>query len=120
ISIGASVGIAIAPSTGSNSDSLVRDADLALYAAKADGRGTWRFFEPEMHSEAKDRQVLEHEMRGAIARGEMMLYFQPCVNAITEELVGFEALARWIHPMRGFIPPSTFIPLAEECGLILQ
>jgi diguanylate cyclase (GGDEF)-like protein len=120
ISIGASVGIAIAPSTGSCLDSLVRDADLALYAAKADGRGTWRFFEAEMHSEAKDRQILEHELRGAISRGELMLYFQPTVNAITEDLVGFEALARWLHPTRGFIPPSTFIPLAEECGLILN
>ena len=120
VSIGASVGIAIAPPTGSCLDSLVRDADLALYAAKADGRGTWRFFEPEMHSEARDRQILEHELRDAISRGEMMLYFQPTVNAITEELVGFEALARWLHPTRGFIPPSTFIPLAEECGLILN
>jgi diguanylate cyclase (GGDEF)-like protein len=120
ISIGASVGIAIAPPTGTCLDSLVRDADLALYAAKADGRGTWRFFEPEMHSEAKDRQILEHELRGAISRGEMMVYFQPTVNAITEELVGFEALARWLHPTRGFIPPDIFIPLAEECGLILN
>ena len=120
ISIGASVGIAIAPSTGSNSDSLVRDADLALYAAKADGRGTWKFFAPEMHSEAKDRQILEHELRGAIGRGELQVYFQPTVNAITEELVGFEALARWLHPVKGFIGPSTFIPLAEECGLILS
>ena len=119
ISIGASLGIAIA-SQGSCLDSLVRDADLALYAAKADGRGTWRFFEPEMHSEAKDRQILEHELRGAIGRNEMTIYFQPTVNAITEELVGFEALARWVHPTRGFIPPSTFIPLAEECGLILS
>ena len=120
VSIGASVGIAIAPATGSCLDSLVRDADLALYAAKADGRGTWKFFEPEMHSDAKDKQILEHELRGAIGRGELTLYFQPTVNAITEELVGFEALARWQHPVRGFIPPDIFIPLAEECGLILS
>ncbi len=120
VSIGASVGIAVAPANGACLDSLVRDADLALYAAKADGRGTWRFFEPEMHSEAKDRQILEHELRGAIGRGELLLHFQPTVSAVTEELVGFEALARWQHPVRGFIPPSTFIPLAEECGLILS
>ena len=120
ISIGASVGIAIASPTGSGSDSLVRDADLALYAAKADGRGTWKFFAPEMHSEAKDRQILEHELRGAIGRGELEVYFQPTVSAITEELVGFEALARWRHPVKGFIGPATFIPLAEECGLILS
>jgi len=120
VSIGASIGITIAPPRGSNLDSMVRDADLALYAAKADGRGTWKFFAPEMHSEARDRQILEHEMRDAIARGEMSVYYQPTVNAITEELVGFEALARWRHPTRGFIPPSTFIPLAEECGLILN
>ena len=119
ISIGASVGIAIAQPTGSNLDSLVRDADLALYAAKADGRGTWRFFEAEMHSEARERQILEHELRGAITRGELSVYFQPTVNAITEELVGFEALARWRHPTRGDIGPARFIPLAEECGLIL-
>jgi diguanylate cyclase (GGDEF)-like protein len=120
ISIGASIGIAIAPPTGSCSDALVRNADLALYAAKADGRGTWKFFAPEMHSEARDRQILEQELRGAVARGELAVYFQPTVNAITEEVVGFEALARWTHPTRGFIPPSTFIPLAEECGLILS
>jgi diguanylate cyclase (GGDEF)-like protein len=120
VSIGASVGIAIAPPTGSCSDALVRNADLALYAAKADGRGTWKFFAPEMHSEARDRQILEQELRGAIGRGELAVYYQPTVNAITEEVVGFEALARWTHPVRGFIPPSTFIPLAEECGLILS
>jgi diguanylate cyclase (GGDEF)-like protein len=119
VSIGASVGIAIASPKGSCADALVRDADLALYAAKAAGRGTHCFFAPEMHSEAKDRQILENDLRNAITREELTLLFQPLVNAITEEVVGFEALLRWDHPTRGRIMPADFIPLAEECGLIV-
>ena len=119
ISIGASLGIAMAPA-GSCGDALIRDADLALYSAKAAGRGTFCFFAPEMHSEAQDRQMLENDLRKAIARGELELYYQPVVDAKTERLCGFEALVRWHHPTRGMISPSTFIPLAEECGLVLQ
>jgi diguanylate cyclase (GGDEF)-like protein len=118
ISIGASVGIAVVQG-GESGDALVRNADLALYSAKAAGRGTSCFFAPEMHSEARDRQLLENDLRKAIGRGELELYFQPVVNAQTEELSGFEALVRWNHPARGTISPSTFVPLAEECGLIL-
>jgi len=119
ISIGASVGIAIAPPVGSCADALIRNADLALYSAKAAGRGTYCFFAPEMHSEAQDRQILETDLRKAIARGELQLQYQPVVNAQTEELSGFEALVRWHHPTRGVISPSLFVPLAEEAGLIL-
>ncbi len=119
ISIGASVGIAIAPPVGSCADALIRNADLALYAAKSAGRGTYCFFAPEMHSEAQDRQILETDLRKAIARGELQLQYQPVVNAQTEELSGFEALVRWHHPTRGVISPSLFVPLAEEAGLIL-
>ena len=120
ISIGASVGIAIAPPGETCGDSLVRNADLALYSAKAAGRGTFCFFAPEMHTEAQDRQMLETDLRKAIGRGELLLAFQPVVNAQTEELSGFEALVRWQHPTRGMISPSIFVPLAEESGLILQ
>jgi diguanylate cyclase (GGDEF)-like protein len=120
ISIGASVGIAIAPPVGSCADALIRNADLALYSAKAAGRGTYCFFAPEMHSEAQDRQILETDLRKAIARGELQLQYQPVVNAQTEELSGFEALVRWHHPTRGVISPSLFVPLAEEAGLILS
>jgi len=120
ISIGASVGIAIAPAEGTCADALIRNADLALYSAKAAGRGTFCFFAPEMHSEAQDRQMLENDLRKAIGRGELQLVFQPVVNAQSEELSGFEALVRWHHPARGVISPSLFIPLAEESGLIPQ
>ncbi|MGQ0661297.1 MAG: putative bifunctional diguanylate cyclase/phosphodiesterase [Sphingosinicella sp.] len=120
ISIGASVGIAVAPPGDTCGDSLVRNADLALYSAKAAGRGTFCFFAPEMHTEAQDRQTLENDLRKAIGRGELALVYQPVVNAQTEELSGFEALVRWHHGSRGTISPSVFIPLAEDSGLILQ
>jgi diguanylate cyclase (GGDEF)-like protein len=120
ISIGASVGIALAPSEGCCADALIRNADLALYAAKSAGRGTFCFFAPEMHSEAQDRQTLESDLRKAIARGELQLQYQPVVNAVTEELSGFEALVRWHHPTRGVVSPALFVPLAEEAGLILS
>jgi diguanylate cyclase (GGDEF)-like protein len=120
ISIGASVGIAVADRHEQSADALVRNADLALYSATAAGRGTFCFFAPEMHTEAQDRQMLENDLRKAIGRGELELYFQPVVHAASEELAGFEALVRWHHPSRGTISPSLFIPLAEECGLILQ
>ena len=120
ISIGASVGIALAPSEGCCADALIRNADLALYAAKSAGRGTFCFFAPEMHSEAQDRQTLEADLRKAIARGELALQYQPVVNAQTEALSGFEALVRWHHPTRGVVSPALFVPLAEEAGLILS
>jgi diguanylate cyclase (GGDEF)-like protein len=120
ISIGASVGIAIAPQVGTCADALIRNADLALYSAKAAGRGTFCFFAPEMHSEAQDRQILENDLRKAIGRGELQLVYQPVVNAQSEQLSGFEALVRWHHASRGVISPSLFIPLAEESGLIPQ
>ncbi|HEX8534462.1 MAG TPA: EAL domain-containing protein [Allosphingosinicella sp.] len=119
VSIGASVGIAIAPPEGACADALIRDADLALYAAKAAGRGTHCFYAPEMHSDAKDRQILENDLRNAAMREELKLLYQPLVNAVTEDVVGFEALLRWEHPTRGTIMPSEFVPLAEECGLIV-
>ena len=120
ITIGASVGVAIARSQYQCADALIRDADLALYAAKDDGRGTFKLFSSEMHSDAQERQVLEHELRGAIQRGELRLVYQPVVNTVTEEVVAFEALARWVRSNGQAIPTDQFIALAEECGLIIS
>ncbi len=118
VAIGASVGIAIGDPGRASADALVRNADLALYAAKAAGRGKHRFYEPSMHSEAAERQLLENDLRQAIERGELAVHYQPIVRAAGEEISGFEALVRWQHPTRGAVPPSKFIPLAEEAGLI--
>ncbi len=118
VTIGASVGISIGDPGRSCADSLVRNADLALYAAKAAGRGKHCFYEPAMHSEASDRQVLENDLRQAIDRNELWVAYQPIVRAAGEEVTGFEALVRWNHPARGPISPDKFIPLAEECGMI--
>ena len=116
--IGASVGIAIGDPGRCTADSLVRDADLALYAAKDAGRGKHCFYEQAMHTEASDRQVLENDLRQAIDKGELWVAYQPIIEAVGEEVSGFEALVRWDHPLRGRVSPDKFIPLAEECGLI--
>jgi len=116
--IGASVGIAIGDPGRSSADSLIRDADLALYAAKAAGRGKHCFYEASMHSEASDRQVLENDLRQALDRNELWVAYQPIVRVAGEDVSGFEALVRWKHPVRGSISPEKFIPLAEECGMI--
>jgi diguanylate cyclase (GGDEF)-like protein len=118
VTIGASVGIAIGDPGRSSADALVRNADLALYAAKGAGRGKHSFYEPAMHSEAAERQLLENDLRQAIERGELWVAYQPIVHAAGEEISGFEALVRWQHPTRGAISPEKFIPLAEEAGLI--
>ena len=118
VTIGASLGIAIGDPGRACADALVRNADLALYAAKAAGRGKHCFYEPSMHSEAAERQLLENDLRQAIERGELSVHYQPIVRAAGEEISGFEALVRWQHPTRGQISPAKFIPLAEEAGLI--
>ncbi len=118
MTIGASVGIAIGDPGRSSADALVRNADLALYAAKAAGRGKHCLYEPSMHSDASERQSLENDLRQAIERGELSVAYQPIVRAAGEEISGFEALVRWTHPSRGPIPPDKFVPLAEEAGLI--
>jgi diguanylate cyclase (GGDEF)-like protein len=120
VTIGASVGIAIGDPDRSCADSMVRNADLALYAAKAAGRGRHRFYEPSMHSNAANRQMLENDLRGALERDELSVVYQPIVRAAGEEMAGFEALVRWQHPKRGLVSPTEFIPLAEESGLIGQ
>ena len=116
--IGASVGVAIAPFDGQTSDDLVRNADLALYAAKGNGRGRFSFYSSDLHQAAEDRRKLEEDLRDALVRGEMDLTYQPVVNAKTNMVTGVEALIRWTHPDRGVISPSLFIPIAEEANLI--
>ncbi|PZQ23972.1 MAG: GGDEF domain-containing protein [Sphingopyxis macrogoltabida] len=118
--IGASVGVAIAPYDGQTSDDLIRNADLALYAAKGNGRGRFRFYSSDLHQAAEDRRALEEDLRDALLRGEMQLAYQPVVNAKSNLVTGVEALIRWTHPERGAIAPSLFIPIAEEANLIWQ
>ena len=116
----ASIGIALAPDDATDLDQLLKSADLAMYGAKADGRRTYRFFEPEMDARAKERRALELDMRQAISNGALELYYQPIVSLESDEIVGCEALLRWNHPVRGMISPAEFIPVAEETGLISQ
>ncbi len=118
VTIGASVGIVIGDPGRASADAMVRNADLALYAAKAAGRGKHRVYEPSMHSEAAERQLMENDLRQAVERGEFSVHYQPIVRAAGEEISGFESLVRWQHPTRGPISPAKFIPLAEEAGLI--
>lgn len=116
--IGTSVGIAIAPDDGTSVDQLLKNADLALYRAKSDGRGVYRFFEPAMDAKMRTRRALELDLRRALANDEFDLFYQPLVNLTAREVVGFEALLRWRSPERGLVPPNDFIPLAEDMGLI--
>jgi diguanylate cyclase (GGDEF)-like protein len=117
--IGASVGIAVGPSDGLRPDKLLRNADLALYRAKGDGRSTFRFFEPAMDLQMQTRRIIEQDLRKALPAEEFELYYQPVVNLASNEISGFEALIRWNHPLRGMVAPSSFIPLAEEIGFIV-
>ncbi|MCJ9700169.1 EAL domain-containing protein [Bradyrhizobium sp. SHOUNA76] len=120
IVIGVSIGISLSPQDGSNPDELLKNADLALYRAKADGRGTYRFFETGMDARAQARRLLEMDMRAALQRDEFQVYYQPIRDVAGDCVVAFEALLRWDHPQRGLISPISFIPLAEETGLIVQ
>jgi diguanylate cyclase (GGDEF)-like protein len=119
IVIGTSIGIAVGPGDGADPDQLLKNADVALYLAKGDGRGRHRFFEPEMDRRLQLRRSLELDLRSAIVNGEFELHYQPIFNLRTGAMSGFEALIRWNSPTRGLIAPMEFIPLAEETGLIL-
>ena len=116
--IGASIGIAVSPIDGRGSDNLIRNADLALYAAKGSGRGCVSFFSSDLLQAAEDKRVLEEDLRDALAKGEIHVFYQPIVNARNNLTTGVEALVRWHHPERGSISPSLFIPIAEEANLI--
>jgi diguanylate cyclase (GGDEF)-like protein len=119
VAVGLSIGIALAPGDGLDPEQLLKNADMALYRAKSDGHGLYRFFEPEMDARMQARRNLEIDLRKAIANGEFELFYQPLVDMKTEYVTGFEALIRWHHPERGMIPPLDFIPIAEETGLIV-
>jgi diguanylate cyclase (GGDEF)-like protein len=116
----ASIGISLAPDDTVDADQLLKNADMALYRSKADGRGTFRFFEPQMDERVRARRQLELDLRNAIVNSEFELYFQPVVNLARNEISACETLLRWHHPTRGMVPPAEFIPLAEETGLINQ
>ena len=119
--IGTSIGIAIFPGDADCGEDLVRAADTALYRAKGAGRGTYRFFEADMDARLQERRVLERDLRQALTLGQFELHYQPLVScgADTDDVLGFEALVRWRHPERGLVSPVEFIPVAEECGLIM-
>ncbi len=119
LTVGVSIGAAIAPLDGTEPDQLMKSADLALYRAKDEGRNTFRFYEAAMDEAVEERQRLEVDLRGALGRGEFELHYQPILAVERNRIVGFEALLRWRHPERGLVPPSAFIPLAEETGLVV-
>jgi diguanylate cyclase (GGDEF)-like protein len=116
----ASIGIALAPLHGTDIDQILKNADLAMYAAKSAGRRTYRFFEPVMDAQVKARRILEMDLRQAITDGGLEVYYQPCVSLQDDKITGCEALLRWRHAERGMISPAEFIPIAEETGLINQ
>ncbi|MFL5037464.1 MAG: EAL domain-containing protein [Microvirga sp.] len=120
IHVGASVGIALWPADGADADELLKNADLALYRAKADGRGVFRFFMPEMDEQVRARRGLELELRTALAGEQFELHYQPIVETGAGRVVALEALVRWRHPERGLIGPAEFIPLLEETRLIVE
>jgi diguanylate cyclase (GGDEF)-like protein len=117
--VGVTVGIALGGIDDRDPDTLMRNADLALYRAKQEGRGVYRFFEPDMDERAQARRQLEMDLRGAVERDEFELHYQPLVSVVGRRVIGFEALIRWRHPTRGLVSPGDFIPLAEEIGLIV-
>jgi diguanylate cyclase (GGDEF)-like protein len=119
VGIGTTIGIAVAPGDGTDADQLLKNADLALYRAKSEGRGVYRFFEPDMDADMQARRQLQLDLRKALVNGEFELHYQPLVNLERDEICGFESLLRWHHPDRGMVSPAEFIPLAEETGLIV-
>ena len=119
MAVGCSLGVVTFPRDGCDPETLRHNADVALYRAKQDGRGTASFFDDTMDRQARDRRSLEHDLRHAVCRGELQLVYQPLVSTEAGEVVGYEALLRWDHPERGQVPPSIFIPVAEEAGTIM-
>jgi diguanylate cyclase (GGDEF)-like protein/PAS domain S-box-containing protein len=120
VTIGASLGISQCPENGTSSEELIRNADLALYAAKDGGRGRYHFYADDLHSDANERRQLEQDLRDAMVSGDLELHYQPVVSTTTEKITGFEALLRWKHPQHGYLSPARFIPVAEESGLVTQ
>ena len=118
VTLGVSIGIAMAPDDGVTCDKLLKNADVALYRSKADGRGTWRFFEAEMDARLQSRRKLELDLREALPNNEFKLFYQPIYDLKSDRICGFEALLRWQHPIRGLVMPNEFVPVAEEIGII--
>jgi diguanylate cyclase (GGDEF)-like protein len=118
--IDGSIGISICPSDGADAETLIKNADMAMYHAKEIGRNNFQFFKAEMNSRAVERQSLETSLRHAFERNEFLLHYQPKVNLFTGEITSVEALIRWQHPDRGLVPPAQFVPIAEDCGLIIK
>jgi diguanylate cyclase (GGDEF)-like protein/PAS domain S-box-containing protein len=114
-----SIGIVTYPDDGADAETLLKNADFAMYDAKDSGRDTYQFFKTDMNERAIERQVLEGELRHAIERQQLLLNYQPKIDLMTGEIIGVEALVRWHHPERGIVAPTQFIPIAEECGLIV-
>lgn len=119
VNVGASVGIVTSDSNAADLEELLRDADLAMYRAKSEGRGTWRVYNSEMDASAQSRRQLELDLRRALSVGDFRVYFQPIVNLATMQVTSFEALIRWDHATRGLVPPTEFITVAEDTGLIV-
>ncbi len=116
--VGTSIGINVASRSETKIETLIKNADVALYQSKADGRGTYRVFQSEMNIRLQERRALEADLRAALELGQFELFYQPIVNIASKQIVAFEALLRWNHPQKGMVSPATFIPLAEETGLI--
>src|ERR1700723_1314377 len=119
VDISVSIGVSTYPNDGRDAESLMNKADTAMYEAKQTGRNNFQFFRRDMHARLADRQLLEADLRYALGRNEFLLHYQPRYNLRTKQLTGVEALIRWAHPQRGIVPPGQFVPIAEECGLIL-
>jgi len=120
LNIDGSIGISVYPEDGEDAETLINNADMAMYHAKESGRNNIQFFKAEMNLKAVERQSVESSLRRALEREEFLLHYQPKVNLETCEITGVEALIRWQHPDRGLVPPSQFVPIAEDCGLIIQ
>jgi diguanylate cyclase (GGDEF)-like protein/PAS domain S-box-containing protein len=120
LQIDGSLGISVYPEDGEDAETLIKNADTAMYHAKQNGRNNFQFFKAEMNLKSVERQSLEGSMRHAVEREEFLLHYQPKVNLDTGEITGVEALIRWQQPDRGLVPPSQFVPIAEDCGLIIQ
>ena len=118
--VNASIGISIYPEDGEDAETLIKNADMAMYNAKEDGRNNFKFFKPEMNRKAVERQTIESSLRRALERREFLLYYQPKVNLGTGQITGVEALISWEHPTRGILLPAQFVPVAEDCGLIVD
>jgi predicted signal transduction protein with EAL and GGDEF domain len=114
-----SIGVSVYPNDGEDATTLLQYADTAMYHAKEKGRNNSQFFKDDMNVRAEERQIITGDLRHALMRGEFFLVFQPKINLIKGNITGFEALIRWRHPTRGVLYPAAFIPIAEECGLII-